>query len=269
MIISSEKESDRYLEVNSCAKQFLSDRDYTMLRKDGRKDYHILYITNGFCMVEFDNREFKVGAGNIILFKPYEKQKYRFLAKDNSISSYIHFSGTACAELLERFGLSHKHIYYVGTSNKLEQIFSKMEDEFILKKCLYEDICSGLLLQFLATAGRLSEFIEKEINLNIEKNMDSICKYIHNNYWENNSIQYFADMCHLSVSRFSHAFKESTGLSPKNYIILTKINIAIGLIESTNLSMADIATAIGIEDVNYFSRLFKKHTGHTPTFYRS
>ena len=269
MVISSEKESDKYLELNNCGKQFLNDCDHNMHRKYGRKDYHILYITNGICRVTFDNQEIRVGAGNIILFKPYEKQIYSFLAKDNPISSYIHFSGTACAELLEEYGLSDKSVIFVGVSNQLDQIFSKMENEFALKKKFYQDVCAGLLLQFLSVAGRLSKFTEKGIPLNVEKSMDSICKYIRQNYHENNSIAFYADMCHLSVSRFSHAFKESTGSSPKTYIILAKINVATWLIESTNMSMADIAAAVGIDDVNYFSRLFKKHTGHTPSFYRS
>lgn len=268
MIISSEKESDKYLEVNSCATQFLSDRDYTMLRSEGRKDFHIMYITNGFCFVEFDGLEHKVASGNIILFKPYEKQRYSFKGKDQSVSSFIHFSGTACYDLLQRFGLSNSHIIQVGISNKLLQVFSKMEDEFILKKPLYEDICASLLYQFLATAGRLSKFIQQEIHLSADRNIDIVCKYIHKNYWENNSIDFYANMCNLSVSRFSHAFKENTGLAPKKYILLTKINIACELIETTNLSMADIASTIGLEDVNYFSRLIKKYTGHSPSFYR-
>lgn len=268
MIISSEKESDKYLEVNSCATQFLSDRDYTTLRKDGRKDYHILYITNGFCIAEFDGVEYKAAAGNIILFKPFEKQRYSFKARDNSVSSYIHFSGTACNDLLHQFGLADSHIINVGISNKLIQIFSKMEEEFILKKSFCEDICASLLHQFLATAGRLAESVQKEINLSADRTMDNICKYIHKNYWENNSIEFYANMCNLSVSRFSHAFKENTGLSPKNYILRAKINIACELIETTSLSIADIAAAIGFEDANYFSRLVKKHTGQSPSFYR-
>ena len=96
MIISSERESSVFLEVNSCARQLLSDRDYTMLRKDGRVDYHILYITHGLCTTEFDNEILNVDAGNIILFKPYEKQKYSFKAHDHSVSCYIHFSGPEC-----------------------------------------------------------------------------------------------------------------------------------------------------------------------------
>ena len=47
MILSYEKLSDKYLEVNSCGTQQLYDRNYRRHRKDGRCDWHILYITKG------------------------------------------------------------------------------------------------------------------------------------------------------------------------------------------------------------------------------
>ena len=76
MKISSERISDEYLCVNSCAKQILSESDQTMIRKNGRVDWHILFITKGFCTIYVNDIETKVGAGNIILFKPHEPQKY-------------------------------------------------------------------------------------------------------------------------------------------------------------------------------------------------
>ena len=123
MIISSEKESSIFLEVNSCARQLLSDRDYAMHRKYGRVDYHILYITHGLCTAEFKNEIINVNAGNIILFKPHEKQKYSFKAYDHSVSCYIHFSGTECDRLLKQFHLYDNHVTFVGVNSTLENFF--------------------------------------------------------------------------------------------------------------------------------------------------
>ena len=47
MIISSEYLSNEYLHLNSCGIEFLCDKDYSTLRKNGRVDYHILYIAKG------------------------------------------------------------------------------------------------------------------------------------------------------------------------------------------------------------------------------
>ena len=139
MIISTERLSNAYLELNSCGRQFLTDRDYKMIRENGRVDYHILYIEKGTCTIELDGVEKAVPAGNIILFKPYEKQFYSFKECDDSISCYIHFSGTACEELLARFGLLESTITHVGTNNTLERIFSEMENAYLLKQPYYAD----------------------------------------------------------------------------------------------------------------------------------
>lgn len=268
MIISSERESSVFLEVNSCARQLLSDRDYTMLRKDGRIDYHILYITHGLCATEINNQSINIGAGNIILFKPYEKQKYSFYAHDHSVSCYIHFSGTECRNLLKQFCLYDNQVTYVGVNNALENIFSEMEYEYMLKREYYSEICASLLLRFLATAGRLAKYHQSTVNLKAQKNMDAVCKYMHTNFQENHNLQFFADMCNLSVGRFSHAFKECTGLSPKAYMTQIKIDNACKLLERTDLNISEVAKVVGIEDVNYFSRIFKQHTGHTPKYYK-
>ncbi len=268
MEITCEKLSKNYLEVNSCERQFLSDQDYTTLRERGRVDYHILYITKGFCTTEFDGKEYRVGAGNIILYLPNERQKYSFKAADGSVSCYIHFSGTGCDEMLKKFGFFGRHIFYVGLSSKLESIFTKMADEYALKKEFYVDGCTALLWQFLAVAGRFLKYHQNEINIVNERAVDNVCRYMHKNFSQNNSVQFYADMCGLSVSRFTHVFKSSTGVSPIQYAIKIKLDIARHLLENTNLGIAEIATAVGIEDSNYFSRLVKKHTGYPPKHFR-
>jgi len=71
-------------------------------------------------------------------------------------------------------------------------------------------------------------------------------------------------MCHLSEGRFAHVFKESTGMSPKQYMLHIKTELACRLLATTDLSVGEVAREVGIEDPNYFCRLMKKQTGHTP-----
>lgn len=268
MILSTEKLSDAYLELNSCGRQFLTDRDYKMIRENGCVDYHILYIEKGVCTLETEGQEKTVFAGNIILFKPYEKQVYSFKAADKSISCYIHFSGTGCEKLLSDFGLFQNCVTSVGSNNALENIFSEMENEYLLKPPFYTETCASLLLYFLATAGRLAHYRQKDINIRSRNNIDAVCKHMHAYYDQNYSIAFYADMCHLSISRFAHVFKEHTGMTPKTYLLDIRISVAKRLLRTTDLSISDIAVIVGASDVNYFSRMFKKHTGRSPKHFR-
>jgi len=269
MVQSTEKLSDAYLELNSCGRQFLAYHDYKLIRENGRVDYHILYIEQGACTVEIDGSEKVVYAGNIILFKPYERQVYSFRGEDNSISCYIHFTGTGCEELLTKFGFLDSRVTYVGTNNTLESIFSEMENEYLLKAPYYNESCAALLLHFLATAGRLRQYNRQEVNIKSRQSIDAVCKHMHNHMDQKYNVAFYSEMCHLSVSRFAHIFKEHTGVSPKAYMMNIKISVARKLLNTTDLSVSDIAGIVGIDDVNYFSRMFRKHTGHSPSHFRS
>ncbi len=268
MLISYERVvADRPLALNSCGRQAFVDRDRICARRNGRGDYHFLYILRGRCYATFEGKERQIEAGNLILYRPHEPHFYRFFAADRTISLYIHFSGSDCERLLERFGLD-RSVTEVGVSDRLANLFYKMQDEYILKKPFYEEGCAGALLQFLSMAGRRAQ--ERQVvPLYPGKGIDQACLMMHRHFSENRPISFYAEFCHLSESRFSHAFKARTGLSPKSYIARMRAEIAIDLLETSDLSGSEIARAIGIEDSNYFSRFIKKQTGHTPSFYRA
>ena len=263
MKVSFERVSHNFLELNSCGRQVIDQYDRGVARKYGRKDYHILYIVKGFCHLENQT----AGAGTLILFHPDEPQYYRFFSKDQSISLYLHFSGTGCKDLLQKSGIGER-VTYIGNSARLERIFEQLLDEHLLQKPCSNEICAGLLWQFIGLAGQKAKQ-KGQRAVYPEKNLDAICRRMHKDYFKNHSITEYAAMAHLSESRFSHAFKEQTGLSPKAYLTRIRVDHACRLLEDPQLSLAEVAAAVGIEDTNYFSRLIKKYTGHTPSHFRS
>jgi len=58
------------------------------------------------------------------------------------------------------------------------------------------------------------------------------------------------------------------GLSPKEYILTNKMNLAKQLLYQTDLSIKEISVEIGYDDQLYFSRIFRKRTGYTPSEYK-
>lgn len=265
---STDRVSARFLELNSCGRQELHGRDYVRLRPDGRSDYHILYITAGRCTVEDAAGTIRAVPGDLILYRPHEPQKYSFRKEDRSVSCYIHFSGTGCEDLLETFGFTGQRVAHPGLSNTLETLFNEMESEYIQMKPFSREILSGILMQFLAAAARLSSGGDRITKPSAAGSMKMICDYIYNHYDENRPIGFYASMCSLSTDRFSHAFTEEIGVSPKNYILQTKIVIAERLLSTGKRSVNETASLVGIEDPSYFTRVFKKYTGHTPGYYK-
>ena len=82
------------------------------------------------------------------------------------------------------------------------------------------------------------------------------------------SIDDIAFECALSTSRFKVKFKEQMGVTPLYYINSLKINRAKEMLKNSDLSVIDIAFALGFASSNYFSAVFKKFTGYSPVAYR-
>lgn len=77
-----------------------------------------------------------------------------------------------------------------------------------------------------------------------------------------------ADRYHVSRYYLSHAFKQITGYSLKEYLTLSRISYACQLLSGDTASVREIAEASGFHDVSNFSRSFKSVTGMTPSEYR-
>ena len=77
-----------------------------------------------------------------------------------------------------------------------------------------------------------------------------------------------ASYMHMSMRSFLRYFKSLTGQTPASYIALTRMEVAKGLLEDTDLSITEIMDKIGIASVSSFSETFKKHYGYSPRTYR-
>lgn len=267
MTYSSEFVSNEYIHLNHCGVQRLWDKDYFMERLDGRRDYHILYIYQGVCRTELYAVPTKVGAGNMILFKPGEKQKYEFFKSDLSVSCYIHFTGTGCEKILNKIGFDKKRVINIGASKTMLSLFEKMEMESNMNQPFSEELCASYILEILSLAGRRNIYSENEAFLKNKSRISTVCRFMYENHARNLSVEDCAKQCNLSPGRFAHLFKETMGKTPIEYINEIRISKAKELLSAYNYSVSEISEMVGFPNQNYFSRIFKKYTGTSPKRY--
>jgi len=93
--------------------------------------------------------------------------------------------------------------------------------------------------------------------------------YLSQHYQDPNlMLQDVAGEVHLSQSHFSTVFAQETGLTFTQYLTALRIGKAKELLEATEMRSSQIAQEVGYNDSHYFSYLFKKTTGMTPSDYR-
>ena len=83
------------------------------------------------------------------------------------------------------------------------------------------------------------------------------------------SLGAFAQSVNLSVWRLCHIFKSDVGLPPIRYLRLMRMERAKDLLESSFLSVKEIAFQVGLNDESHFVRDFKSTYGFSPALYRS
>lgn len=118
-------------------------------------------------------------------------------------------------------------------------------------------------------ADELVALLLAERTLRHQRLIGKVMQYMQKHYSEQLTLQDLSKVVYLSPFYFSHVFKEQTGMTFVGYIANLRLSSAKQLLRETLLPIAQIAEQVGYNEVNYFSRVFKKVEGLTPTEYRS
>jgi len=95
-----------------------------------------------------------------------------------------------------------------------------------------------------------------------------IYKYVLNNLNKKITLDDLSEELHLSKEYISRTFKKETGKTVIGYINEQKMFLAKELITNHNMSLVNVATQLGYDDYNYFSRIFKKHFSTAPNMFK-
>lgn len=93
-------------------------------------------------------------------------------------------------------------------------------------------------------------------------------EYVHNNYNQHISIDEVSDFLCINKSYFCNLFKKSTGVTFSYFLNYFRIEKSKKLLENSNLSLLDVALEVGFTNQNYFTMVFKKIKGKTPSQYK-
>jgi two-component system response regulator YesN len=102
-----------------------------------------------------------------------------------------------------------------------------------------------------------------------EETLARIVKHIRDHFREPLSIQDLARQFHLHPNYLSQLFKKELNINFTKYLADIRMEYACHLLRTTSLSVGEIAERSGYGDYFYFARAFKRHTGKTPSEYRS
>ena len=142
-----------------------------------------------------------------------------------------------------------------------------MIKELQLQRANYEDVNKLFIHHIFLTINRYIKEGKQTKNETIS-DIERAVHYFNENYNKPISIEQYAQEHLMSVNWFIHSFKEVMNVPPMQYIVSLRISAAKGYLENSNKNITEISNIVGYENALYFSRLFKKYTGMTPSEYK-
>ncbi len=145
------------------------------------------------------------------------------------------------------------------------ELLQESEKEY-KKNLLFSDSIAGAYLgQFLALCARKLADPLAEAGSTAT---DRIISYLHKNYKQNITNEWLAKEFNYHPNYINSLIRARTGMPLHRYFLSVRIRHAITFLETTDLSITEIAQEVGFCDVSYFSNYFRKVTGRAPKYYR-
>ncbi len=169
---------------------------------------------------------------------------YTILQKNDKLADYQEYKSVLNLAV-SIYNRREEH-YKRFASVEFHRFLMKMAHEFVLDQ--------------IAPAGGTS------LRKSIQK-VDGIINYLNSNYMNKINSDQLEDLFEVNFDYINRVFSDRTGHTIFQYLNSIRINQAKELISTTNLNFNEIAYLTGIEDQYYFSKIFKKYCGITPTQY--
>jgi AraC-like DNA-binding protein len=133
----------------------------------------------------------------------------------------------------------------------------------------FKPLVAELVLRSLSNRLSGSSIAEEQRIHGDRLDLDVVQQYIHAHITEKIQVSDLAQVCDLSTSHFYQKFREKTGISPHQYLILERIKVAKFLLDNTNKNLTDICFSLGFSSQSAFTNTFTKKVGCSPSQYRN
>lgn len=250
-------------------KHFVRHGTVTMRPYAHRDDYYIVVLlTEGSAAVEIDFERIALTAGDILIVSPWQVHRQPADEHWSADGWMLAFAPEMLTEsearLIDEYSISPRPIVPdADTVSDIVTLCSMLErhSAAVGISTALAGAVKSLVLSAVSTPDRKASGRYMAITLKLRKLID-----LH--LTEQKSPVAYASMLSISEVYLNEVVKGATGLSVGAYIRGRVLVEARRLLIYTSMSAQEIAYSLGYDDYPYFSKLFRKHTGVSPTAYR-
>ena len=248
------------IKIVSCGKRVFSKLNVNITNPADEDCFCILFMPLGKATVSFNEDTYKIKSCSFIIASPQDVLSFTISGKAKTTLYYAQFIPEEKENFLNRYNLE-SGVFCCYTEKEVRTAFAFFLNEFMIKSEFYELRINALFTQLMCTLSESRihpDFHFEQIRkLASDINREFCCPSI--------DVTSYADKLNLSKDRFSVIFKNHFGYPPHQYHIMLKIKEAEFLLKTSNLSIREISDYLGFSNQLYFSTVYKKHMGETPS----
>jgi len=254
---------------NNFTVKFMEFSDSHYLNPHWHEHIELTYFLSGECDFTCNGQTFVTKANDFVIANSTEI--HSFTSRDGvsyfSILLYPEFfRDVNFSEKNMLKNLIHNDTFIRDTIRNMYLEHSKSEkwSDMILKGTAYH------LMAYLMQNYTSTFVSDKELSFNAVRlsRINTILDYISCHYQKKITTSDLAELCFISEGHLCRFFRTNIGKSATEYINEFRIEKAAIMLTNTNDSVTDIAWKVGFEDINYFSRVFRKIKHESPIEYR-
>lgn len=221
------------------------------------------YVISGTGIIICNDNIYAVREGDTFLLPEGSNQIY-YSNPDNIFERiWINFKGVFSDNILKIYGINDTIVF--RNVNTLD-MFIKIHDECkkLHDPVEYKNRTAQLFLKLVQYLSDNKQTLPEK-----STTVEQIRLYIDCHVTENLRVSDIARYFSFSDEHIIRIFKKIYGITPHQYILQSKIRLAMIMLKMTDSSIEKIAEKLGFSDSHHFSTQFKKLTGYKPTLYRS
>lgn len=242
---------------------YFLNRHYLVSRQITNFRFYVFhYVLHGEMLLVTGGKEYLLHENELAIVDTSKAHLYAS-CRDDTEFLFIRFQGNGSKAIVERL-FQYDRVFSPPYINRTHQVLLDIVSGFLEQKPLFEETISSHIYTLLCDLLTLRHTVE-----NSQSVIDEAIHYIENNYHLPITVSGLAERACLNTSYFSQKFKKQTGLTPKQYLMKTRMNAAKILLQDTTWSIREIADRTGFPSDAYFSSYFHTCFHKTPIQYRS
>jgi AraC-like DNA-binding protein len=239
-------------------------------RQKGCPEAVFIYCAGGKGWCEVAGKTHDVTKDQLLVIPANTPHVYGAAKKEPWTIHWFHAMGTNVPFFLERLSVTReKPVVPLGGDVRLFSLFEDVQEDLEHGATLTHLIYAAHSLSHLmgVILRHKEEFGHGEAGAG-ERAAKSI-QFMKEHLREPLQIATLAAVVNLSRSHYTTLFRRVTGYAPLRYLNHLRMQRAVQLLNTTNLSIKEISDQLGFSDQFYFSRAFSKMHGHAPTEHRA